>query len=84
MRWVFDVLREEYGAGAGAEGWGSFDEGLEGVEETVTLKEFEEGGGFAARDDEAVEIFEFGWSADEFCGDAERGERFGVRFERAL
>ena len=84
LRGVLDVLGEEDGAGAGAEGGGGLDEGLEGVEEAVALEEFEEGGGFAAGDDEAVEIGEFGWSADELCGDAEGSERFGVGFECAL
>ena len=84
LRGVFYVLCEKDRAGAGAEGWGGFDEGLEGVEEAVTLEEFEEGGGFAAGDDEAVEIGELGWGADELCGDAESGEGFGVGFECAL
>ena len=75
---------EEDGAGAGAEGWGGLDEGLEGVEEAAALEEFEEGGGFAAGDDEAVEVGEFGRSADELRVDAEGGECFGVGFECAL
>ncbi len=57
MRGVLYVFCEEDGAGAGAEGWRGFDEGLEGVEEAAALEEFEEGGGFAAGDDEAVESF---------------------------
>ena len=57
---------------------------LEGVEEAAALEEFEEGGGFAAGDDEAVEAIEFGRSADEFSVDAKGGECFGVGFECAL
>ncbi len=38
----------------------------------------------AARDDEAVEIGELGWGADELGGYAEGDERFGVGFECAL
>src|SRR5271154_4907132 len=47
LRGVLDVLREEDRAGAGAEGWSGFYEGLQSVEEAVALEEFEEGGGFA-------------------------------------
>ena len=67
LRGILDVLGEQDGAGAGAEGRRGLDEGLEGVEEAVALEEFEEGGGFAAGDDEAVEIGEFGWGADELA-----------------
>ena len=84
MRGVLYVFGEEDGAGTGAEGWRGFDEGLQGVEEAVALEEFQEGGGLAARDDEAVDVGEFGWGADELCGYAEGSERFGVGFECAL
>ena len=43
---------------AGAEGRGGFDEGLEYVEESGALEEFEERGGLAAGDDEAVKCVE--------------------------
>ena len=84
MRRVFYVFCEEDCAGAGAEGWRGGDEGFKGGEEAVTLEEFEEGGGFAAGDDEAVQIGKFGWSADELRGYAESGEGFGVGFECSL
>jgi hypothetical protein len=84
LRGVFYVFCEEDCSGAGAEGGRGFDEGLEGVEEAAALEEFEEGGGFAAGDDEAVEICEFGGSADELRGDAESCEGFGVGLECSL
>jgi hypothetical protein len=84
LRWVFYVFCEQNCAGAGAEGWGGFDEGLQGVEEAVAFEEFEEGGGLAAGDDQAVDICEFGWSADEFGCDTEGSERFSVGFKGAL
>ena len=87
LRRMLDVFGEEDGAGAGAEGWVGLDEGGEGVEEVVALEEFEHGGGLATGDDEAVEFFwasEFVWGADEFGGDAQGGEGFGVSFVGAL
>jgi len=84
LRGVLYVFGEEDCAGTGAEGGRGFDEGLKGVEETTVLEEFEEGGGFAAGNDETIEISEFGWSADEFCGYAEAGDGFGVGFECSL
>ena len=84
LRGAFYVFCQEDRAGAGAEGGGGFDEGLESVEEASALEEFEEGGGLAAGDDEAVEIVEFGWGADELRGDAEGCKGFGVGFECAL
>src|ERR1700677_2574944 len=81
---MLDVFGEEDCAGAGAEGGGGLDEGGEGVEELVALKEFEHGGGLAAGDDEAVEVGEFVWRAKEFGCDAESGEDFGVGFVGAL
>src|SRR5277367_2509693 len=71
LRGVFYVFGEEDRAGAGAEGWCGFNEGFERIEEAVTLEALQKGGGFAAGDDEAVEIYEFGWGADELRCDAE-------------
>lgn len=84
LRGIFYLLCQQDGSGAGAEGWGGFDEGLQDVEEAVALKKFEESGGLAAGDDEAVEVFELCRVADELCGDAERFEGFGVGFKCAL
>ena len=84
MRGIFYVLSEEDCAGAGAEGWRAFDEGLESVEEAIALEKFEEGGGLASGDDEAVDICEFGRSADKLCGYAEGSERFSVGLECSL
>ncbi len=84
LRGVFYLLCEEDSAGAGAEGWSRFDEGLECVEKTSAFQEFEEGGGLAAGDDEAIEVGELGWCADEPGGHAESGERFGMSLECAL
>ena len=75
---MLDVVGEEDGAGAGAEGGDGLDEGGEGVEELVALEEFEHGGGLAAGDDEAVEMGEFVRGADELCGDAQAEEGAGV------
>ncbi len=55
LRRVGDVAREQDGAGAGAERGGVADERAEDVEEAVALEVAEEGGGFAAGDDEAGE-----------------------------
>src|SRR5580704_15890506 len=84
LRGILYVLGEKDRTCAGAEGGGGFDEGLERVEEAATLEEFEEGGGLAAGDDEAVEVGELGWGANELCSDAKSGERFSVGFECAL
>ena len=71
LRGVFYIFCEEDRSGAGAEGWSGCDEGLEGVEEASTLEEFKERGGFAAGDDEAVEICKLSWCADESGRDTE-------------
>ena len=84
LRRVLYVFCEEDCTGAGAKGWGGGDEGFESGEEAVALEEFEEGGGFAAGDDEAIEVFEFGRCADEFGRDAERGEGFRVGLKCTL
>jgi len=87
---VLDVCGEEDGTSARAEGGGGLDEGLEGIEEVVALKEFEHGGGFAAGHDEAVHkcgtvgTFKVGWEADELGYGSEGAERFGVGFVGAL
>ena len=66
-----DVFGEENGAGTGAEGGGGPDEGVEDVKEAVALEELEEGGGFAARNDEAVDAgVVFG--GEEFIGGTDR------------
>ncbi len=75
---------EEDDSGAGAEGGFGADEGVEGGEEAVALEVLEEGGGFAAGKDDAVEVFEFGWIADEDGSCAGSSEGFGVGFEGAL
>jgi hypothetical protein len=51
---MLNVFGEQDGSGAGAEGGGVEDEGGKGIEESVALKEFEHGGGFAAGDDETI------------------------------
>src|SRR5258708_24168396 len=84
---AFDVFGEEDRSGAGAEGRGGADEGLEGVEEVVALEELEHGGGFAAGHDEAVD---FWWAgevfrgADEFGGGSEGLQGLDVRGVCAL
>src|SRR6266568_8005332 len=87
LRWVRDFFGEEDRAGAGAEGRGAADEGLEGVEEVVALEELEHGGGLAAGHDEAVD---FWWAgevfrgADEFWGGSEGLQGLDVRSVCAL
>ena len=81
---VLNIFGEEDGSRAGAEGWRGCDEGLQGIEEASTLEKLEEGGGFAARNNKAVEVFKFSRSSDELCTSAEGCERFGVGFECAL
>ncbi len=61
---VADVAREQDDAGAGAEGGGLADKGVEDVEEAVALQVAQEGGGLAAGEDEAVEVCELGGAAD--------------------
>ena len=57
---------------------------LQGVEEAGALEVFEEGGGLAAGDDEAVEICEIFGLADEDGGRAELAQHGGVGFVGAL
>jgi hypothetical protein len=84
LRGVLHVFCEEDCARAGTEGWRRFDEGLEGVEKAIALEEFEERGGLAARDDEAVEAGQLGRGADQLRRYAKGSERVGVGFECAL
>ena len=65
LRRVRDFGGEQDASGAGAEGGLGADEVLEGGEEAVALEKFEEGGGFAAGDDEAVDCGELLGFADE-------------------
>jgi hypothetical protein len=55
LRRVQDVFGEQDDAGAGSEGGRPADEGIEDLEEAVALQVLEEGGGFAAGDDEPVD-----------------------------
>lgn len=84
LRGVLYFFGEQDGSGAGAEGGSGFDERLQGIEEAVALEELQEGGGFATGDDEAVEVLQLGWGADELGVDAEGFEGLGVCFECAL
>lgn len=84
LRGIGHFVGEKNAAGAGAEGGACANEGLQTAEEAVALKEFEEGGGFSAGDDESVDAFELLGLADEDrigTGFAEGG---GVGFEVAL
>ena len=87
---VEDLAGEEDGAGAGAEGGLGADEVLEEVVEAGAFEVLEEGGGFAAGEDEAVDepfvfrVDEFGGVADEGGAGAEFGEAGGVDLEGAL
>ena len=84
LRWVGDGGGEEDGTGAGAEGGFVADEGAEGVEEVGALEVLEEGGGLAARDDQAVELRKLFGLAHEDDRCAELAEHGGVGFKGAL
>jgi hypothetical protein len=81
---ILYVFCEKDRAGTSAKGWRAFDEGLESVEEAITLEKFEEGGGLASRDDEAVDIDEFLRSADQLCRYGESSEGFSMGLECSL
>ena len=81
---MLNVGGEQDGAGAGAEGGGGANPGLEDFEEAIALEEFEHGGGFAAGHDEAGDSIEVLRGADEAWSCAERDEDFAVRVIGAL
>ena len=64
-RGMGDLVGEQDAAGAGAEGGLVLDEGAERGEEAVTFQEFEEGCGFTAGNDEAIDCAELFGFADE-------------------
>lgn len=84
LRGMLNVLGEEDGTGAGAEGGSVLDEAGEGVKELIALEELEHGGGLAAGDDEAVEIDQLFGGANKLGGDAKVGEGLGVGLVSAL
>jgi len=84
LRGVADVAGKQDGTGAGAEGGFGVGEGLEGVEEVTSVEEFEDGGGFAAGENEAVELVEFIGIADFDRVGAGLSEGSGVGGEVAL
>ena len=65
LRGVADFFCQQDASGAGAEGRLPADEGFERVEKAVAGEEFEEGGRFAAGDDEAVDVGQLFRLADE-------------------
>jgi hypothetical protein len=65
LRGIEDFLGQKDAAGAGTEGRLLADEALEGIEEAVAGEELEEGGGFAAGNDEAVNVGQLFRLADE-------------------
>ena len=75
---IGDVIREQDGAGAGAEGGGLADEVVESFKEAVALQVAQEGGGLAAGDDETVEAGELRGTADERRIRAEAAQDLGV------
>ena len=79
-----DFFGEQNAAGAGAEGGLGADEVLQGGEEAVALEKLEEGGGFAAGDDEAVDVGEFFGLADEDRLGSGFAQGCGVGFVVAL
>ncbi len=65
LRGVAHLFCQQDASGAGAEGRLLADEALEGVEEAVAGKKLEEGGRFAAGDDEAIDAGQLFGLADE-------------------
>jgi hypothetical protein len=65
LRWIADFFCQQDASGAGAEGWLRFHEGLQRVEEAVASEKFQECRGFAAWDDEAVDVDQLLGLADE-------------------
>ena len=84
LRGVGDFFCEEDAASAGSEGGPGGDERLQRAEEAVTLEEFEERRGFAAWDDEAVDVVELLRLADEDWGGSRFAKSGGVGVEVAL
>jgi hypothetical protein len=84
LRRMVNLFGQKDAAGAGAEDGLRADENFEDVVEACAFEVLEEGGGFAARDDERVESGEFFRLADEVRGGAELGEALGVHVEGAL
>ena len=84
LRRVRDFRGEEDASGAGSEGGLGADEVLKRGEEAIALEKFQESGGFAAGDDEAVDGGEFFGLADEDGFRAGFAEGLGVRVVVAL
>lgn len=84
LRGIADFFGQKDASGAGAEGRLLADEALEGVEETVAGEESEEGGRFAAGNDEAVDVCQFFRLADEDGFGSGVAEGGGVSVEIAL
>lgn len=78
LHWVGDVLCEEDDSGAGSEGRGGLDEGLQGLEETALLEELEHCGGLSAGHDETVDSFKVVRETDEPGVGAEAAESEGM------
>ena len=84
LRWIENVAREEDASGAGAEDGFGADEGVEEVVKAGTLEVFEEGGGLAAGNHEAVEVLEVIGLAYKACDGTEFREALGVNVEGTL
>ena len=84
LRRMLDLGGEQDGAGAGGEGWGGLDVGLQDFKKAIALEESEHGGGFAAGHNEAIETGELVRGANQPGGRAERGEGADVRVVGAL
>ena len=80
---ILDFVGEQNCAGAGAEGWLHADELLQ-LFESGFAQQFEECAGFAAGDDEAVDLVELLGLLDEHNFGAQLFEPFAVGVEIAL
>jgi hypothetical protein len=84
LRRVLDFTRQQNRSGAGAEDGLAGAELLQGLEEAVLLQEFEDGGGFAAGQHEAIQAGKLAGLAHFNGRGAGLGECFGMAGEVAL
>ena len=84
LRWIEYLFCQQDASGAGAEGRLYFYEGLQRVEEAVAGEKFQECRGFAAGDDESVDVDQLLGLADEDGFSSGVAQGGGVGIEIAL